>query len=278
MRQFSEDVYRSQPVGTSAKSTPVLLPQYAIQNVERIIRDVVFPPDFALRMRLLLKEVHYNVPVPKLNAAYLAPPYSEGYGPLNYPASVAGWALVLGRNLIYSRVPAGMMNLKDYEWLRSSGKDQKLIKILEALNTQTPAASYSGPQEARRYDDLLNKLKEISQGKNPALSVDDVYQKAPEGSPPTTYPDFICIPFPKRPGGVLPQIPEIAVLDIGVRVPQKPDEGRARPDADGASIFTEERVSMLETLVELIGMILITSGALGKPQGVWDERFRDNAT
>jgi hypothetical protein len=273
MRQFSEDVNRPQPVGTPTKSTPVLLPQYAIQNVERIIRDVVFPADFALRMRLLLKEVHYNTPVPKLSAAYLAPPQSEGFGPLNYPASVAAWSLVLGRTLIYPPVQDGTMNHEDYEWLRRSGKDQELIKILEALNTQAPAASYSGPLEARRYDDLLNKLKKISQGEEPALSLEDVYQKAPVGSPPTTYRDFICIPFPQRPGGVIPQVPEIGVLNVGVRVPQKPDEGRARPDADRATIFTEETISMLETLVELIGMILITSSALGKPPGVWDDRF-----
>jgi hypothetical protein len=278
MRQFSEDVHRPLPMGASAKSTPVLLPQYAIQNVERIIRDVVFPPDFALRVRLLLKEVHYNVPVPKLSAAYLAPPDSEGQGPLNYPASVAGWSLVLGRTLIYPPVQDGTMRRDDYEWLRRSGKDRELIKILEALNTQTPAASYSGSQEAGRFDGLLNKLTKISQGEEPALSVEDVYQKAPEGSPLTTYRNFICVPFPQRPGSVIPQVPEIAVLNVGVRAPQKPDERGSRPGADRATIFTEETVSMLETLVELIGMFLITSSALDKPQGVWDDRFRDKAT
>lgn len=276
MQQFSEDVYRTQPRGTPDKSAPVNLPQYAIQNVERIIRDVVFPPDFALRMRLLLKEEHYTlpVPIPRLTEHYLTLPHGEGYGPLTYPASVAGWSLLLGRTLIYPPVRGGRLSHEDYEWLRRTGKDQYLAKILQSLIAETPSASLPGQREARRYEDLLRKLNEISQGKEPALSVEDVYQPAPEGSARTTYRTFICIPFPGRLGGVDRQVPEVAVLDVGVGVPEKPEEGHARSDPDPATIFTEETVRMLESLVELTGMILITSSALDKPKGIWDEKFR----
>jgi hypothetical protein len=38
-------------------------------------------------------------------------------------------------------------------------------------------------------------------------------------------------------------------------------------------VFTADRVQMLESLSEVIAAILCTSSALGKPRGVWEERF-----
>ena len=277
MRQFSEVVYRSQTSNTFDKPLTVQLPQAPLQSVESIIREVVFPR-FDLRVRLFLKEQHHTTAIPKLTATYLAPPFADGSGgagPVTYPVSLAALSLVLGKTLVYRRDLAMPLDEGDYAWLGRSGKDKELARILGALNEEAMGTSYPGRQDARRYEALLTKL---NKGTADPLRGDDFYQNVtPPGSRPT-YPEFICVPYPRRsPEGVVPEMPEVAVLVVSVRAPEKINEVREEPLPSAGQqngVFTPERVAMLETLGELVGTILVSASALGKPKGVWDTRLR----
>ncbi len=277
MRQFSGSVYRTQPEGNLDKSTSVFLPQSAIQIVESIIREVVFPR-LGLRVRLFLEEQSHTRPVPKLSAVYLAPPSSEGPNPVKYPVSLAALSLVLGKTLSYPEALDEPLDDQDYEWLRRSRRDRDLDRVLEALVQETLTTSYPGPEEAKRYDELRTKLARWMEDRVRAdpLSGKDFYQVAPQQSSHQMYPNFICVPFPQRaPEGVPAEMPEVAVLVVSVNASEEVEQGKlAKPDATPEKIFTPERIGMLESLAELTGMILIASSALGKPKGVWDERFR----
>lgn len=271
MRQFAETVHRSQAV---SMTNP--LPQAAMQSVESIIRDVVFK-DFAVRVRLLLKDNESGRANAKLKAAYLTPAVSDGTGPLTYPASIAAWSLVLGRTLDFPRIITENLTADDHDWLKRSEKVPELLRALEALQEQAGARSYPAHEMAQRYGLLHDKLTAMRDSREAELHGTDIYQQPPIGTPHTTYPYFACVPFPLRPpaGGFRPDLPEIAVLDVGVRVPERPAE---KQDESGVEtpvqVFTPQRIRMLETLTELIGTILMTSSALGKPKGIWEDRFR----
>jgi predicted phosphodiesterase/GAF domain-containing protein len=270
MSQYSEGVYRAHPGSALDRPATVLLPQLPMQSVESIIREVVLP-GFSLRVRLFLKEKQRSRLVPKLSAVYLAPPLSDGSDPVSYPISLAALSLVLGKTLVYPRALTAPLDNSDYEWLRRSSKDKELVRILEALIQETLPTSYPGPQEAQRVQALLTKL---TQGLAQPLVGADFYRDAPLQDVLQTYPEFICVPFPKRsPAGVVPDVPEVAVLVVSAKMPERTGDDRAPADARTEQVFTPERVAMLESLAELIGMILINSSALGKPKGVWDERL-----
>jgi 3',5'-cyclic AMP phosphodiesterase CpdA len=270
MRQYSEGVYRAQPESNLDKPAAVLLPQLPMQNMADIIREVVLP-GFDLRVRLFLKERQRTRVVPKLSPVYLAPPLSDGSGSVTYPISLAALSLVLGKTLIYPQALTVPLDEGDYEWLRRSGKDRDLVRVLEAVIEETLSTSYPGPQEAQRVKDLLTKL---TQGVAQPLSGKDFYREASPRGALHTYPHFICVPFPQRsPAAVVPDVPEVAVLVVSAKMPDRMGDDRAPTDARTEQVFTPERVAMLESLAELIGVILINSSALGKPKGVWDERL-----
>jgi len=272
MRQFSEGVFRAEPVVSSDRPASVQLPQSPLQSVESIIREVVFP-GFGLRVRLFLKEQVHTRIVPRLNAVYLAPPNSDGSGgsgPVTYPVSLAALSLVLGKTLTYPRALKMLWDERDDEWFRRSRKDRQLVRILEELVEEARGASYPGPAVVGQYEALLAKL---TQEKAAPLSGADFYHEAPP-----SYPEFICVPYPQRsPEGVVPEMPEVAVLVVSVRAPEKTNEVREEPltsDGQQNGVFTPERVAMLESLGELVGTILVSASALGKPKGVWDTRLR----
>jgi hypothetical protein len=303
MSQFSQVVNRSQAVGgVDLRPAPAQLPQAPLLSVERIIREVVFP-GFRHSVRLFLKEQTRTRTVPRLSAVYLAPPFSDGSsgpGPVIYPVSLAALSLILGLPVIYgSEKPTiyrrdlkaplaeNLLNEKDYEWLRRSGKDRLVVKILEALIDEARGSSYPGLEGVQQYETLLAKLTQgmaatpaqLAQGTAARLEAADFYHEALPSADQTRQV-FICVPFPQRsPAGVVPELPEVATLVVTVNPP--PDtvrtDGRAlTPAADGSApaVFTDLRIGMLETLAELIGTMLIASSALDMPRGVWDERFR----
>jgi 3',5'-cyclic AMP phosphodiesterase CpdA len=270
-RQFSETIYRSQAMPIANP-----LPQAAMQGVEGIIRDIVFK-DFAVRVRLLLKDNESGRANTKLKATYLTPAVSDGTGPLTYPASIAAWSLVLGRTLAYPRIIAENVTEEDQDWLKRSEKVPELLKVLETLQQQAGTRSYPAHEMALRYEMLHSKLSALRDAGKTDLHGNDIYQQPPTNTAPMPYPYFICVPFPLRPstGGFRPDLPEIAVLDVGVRVPERPTDQRDESrDKAPVEVFTLERVRMLESLTELIGVILMTSSALGKPKGIWEDRFR----
>ncbi|HKB48783.1 MAG TPA: hypothetical protein VKC57_13865, partial [Ktedonobacterales bacterium] len=186
--------------------------------------------------------------------------------------SLAALSLVLGKTLVYPRDLTMPLDERDYAWLGRSGKDKELARILGALNEDAMGTSYPGRQDARRYETLLTKL---NKGTADPLRGDDFYQDVASPSSRPTYPEFICVPYPRRsPEGVVPEMPEAAVLVVSVKAPEPPREERATSAGQQQDASTPERVAMLETLGELVGTILVSASALGKPKGVWDTRLR----
>ena len=278
MRQFSEAVYRAQPEGASDRTGPLALPQAPLLTVDSVIRDVVFPRRGS-RVRLFLKEQQVR-PIPKLTAVYLAPPDSDGTGPVQYPVSLAALSLVLGRTLSFPKALDEHLDERDHQWLRRTGRDRELDKTLEALFEQTLGSSYPGLEGAQRYDDLRNKLARWldDPARADVIYGRDFYQDTPQQGAHQTYPYFICVPFPQRPQGAIPpEISEVAVLVVSVKAAEergKEREEGAKSQVTPDETFAAERIGMLESLAELTGTILIASSALNKPKGVWDDRFR----
>jgi hypothetical protein len=275
MRQYSEIVFRTQAEDKADRSKGDPLPQAAMQAVESIIRDVVFKDSY-VRVRLLIKDKGSNPLVPRLKALYLAPRLNEGPGGLTYPASVAAWSLVLGRTLHYPRVTREALTPEDYDWLKRSGKVPELLGILEALQGHMGGRSWPASEEARRYEVLHTKLAVLRDADATDLTGADFYQESPRDGSAPGYPYFVCIPFPlrERGGGYPPELLEAAVLDIGVRILERTGDTYEPANDPAVQIFTSERLRMLEFLAELVGVILTTSSALGKPKGMWDDRFR----
>ncbi len=272
MRRYSEVVYQTQNENRPEKLSGFALPQDTMQFIEGIIRDVIFD-GFHVRVRLLLKSVETYRPLPTLTPKYLTPAVLEGPEPLVYPASVAAWSLVLGRTLIYPQLNDTNTDSDDHDWLRRSEKIPDLLKALELLTQDEFAKSYSESEAVKRYQTLHSNLTTISANGESTITGQSMYQTAP-GDSPGNFPSFICVPYPRRSsGGALPGIPEVAALDIGVRPLAQPGGQRSSEVAE-ENPFTLERIDMLECLTELIGMVLTTSSALGKPRGMWDDRTR----
>ncbi len=289
MRQFSEIVYRTQTEDAADRSASVSLPQSALLSVGSIIQEVVFP-GFGIRVRLFLKDTQHTRLVPQLRQMYLDPPLS-GSGPVTYPVSLAALSLVLGRTLIYPRDLGVRLDERDYMWLRRSGKDKELVRSLEALIREPPPTGYSAPEEEQRYKSLLTKLNQgmvenvkaeevkSEDARAEPLTGADFYFAAPQQGSHRTYPVFICVPYPQqRPAGVVPEVSEVGVLVVSVRASEEnTEEGlaeRATPNTIETRASMPENIGMLESLTELIGMMLVSSSAVGKPRGMWDDRFR----
>lgn len=273
MRRFSEQVYQISPDHRQERSNGVILPQAAMQLAGDVISSVIFK-GYEARVRLLLKSKEDHSHIPKLIPTYLTPAVMEGPDALVYPACVAAWSLALGRTLIYPGVVTTHTTTEDHEWLRRTNKFPELLDALSGLMREAFEKSYPGAEVAKRYETLHTNLTAIQSKGEAVITGKDIYQTAPDGSPPGSYPGFICVPFPMRPsGGALPALPEIVVLDVGVRQVERPDGAREMAPEKAMEPFTPERVEMLETLTELIGMMLTTSSALGKPRGVWDDRY-----
>jgi predicted phosphodiesterase len=275
MRRFSEQAYEARPTSRQERPGATFLPQGALLLVQDVIRNVIFR-DYDVRVRLLLKDRERLGAAPKLTPTYLSPATQDGPDALVYPASIAAWSLVLGRTLIYPDVLNESTTALDHDWLRRTNKLSKLLPSLEALTSHAAEMSYPGIQAAARYSNLHSMLKNMDE---PGAGADatgvagnEIFQPASSGNGAPSYPTFICVPYPMRPSGGSSNLPEIAVLDISVR--QRPPSGRQRADAEAPSEpFTTERIEMLETLAELVGMMLTTADALDRPRGIWDDRL-----
>jgi hypothetical protein len=242
-----------------------------MQIIEALIRDIIFD-GYGVRVRILLKYVTEHRQFPKLTASYLTPPIFDGPDTLVYPASVAAWSLVLGRSLIYPDIDQTFTGPEDHEWLRATSKLAPLRLALVALSEELFARSVPNEQMRKQYENLITSIKQLeSNSDNAAIAGADMYQNSSDGGREHSYSCFICVPYPRRPrGGALPSLPETMVLDVGVRYNEKANANKIHT----AEIFTDERVAMLESIAELIGMMLTTANALGKPRGLWDARVR----
>ena len=278
MRRFSEQVYqvRQEKLPGSSQQQITSLPPEPLLLIRDVISKVIFK-GFETRVRILLKNVDSaGGPVPRLVPTYLAPAIIEGPEVLVYPASVAAWSLALGRTLIYPAILTDVTTPGDHEWLRRSGKIKTLMPLLQELREE--ASRTNADDEVKRYETLYTNLDAIKVGTAGASNVgilgSNLYQKGPEGGPASTYSTFACVPYPLRPaGGALPTLPEIAVLDIAVGTLELPDPEDTSPIPIGPFLpFTQERVEMLEAVVDFIGMMLTSADALGRPPGVWNER------
>lgn len=274
MRWFSEDVDQSRPVNRPTQPTPPL-PQGGLLRVQDAVETIF--DDCDTRVRLLLKSKEdRSTPIPRLVPTYLDPVIMDGPDTLIYPASVAAWALVLGRTLTFPDITKAVTEPEDHEWLRRAKKLPKLLEALAALEASATAANDGNA--ARRYESLIADLNTIglSSGQSdPQIKIkgETFFQTSPGTNPPRSYPAFICVPYPLRAaGGALPTVPEMAVLDIGVRPKVNAEKQDSAPmPVVPFNPFTKERIEMLETLSELIGLILVASDALGKPPGVWHD-------
>src|SRR5262249_3220212 len=150
---------------------------------------------------------------------------------------------VLGRTLIYPRDLTMSLEERDYEWLGRSGKDRELIRILGALQEEAMGQSYPRQQDSGLYHAIHTKL---TRGIADRLRGEDFYREAPSSSSGQTYPDFICIPYPKRPSaGAVPELPEVAVLVVSARAPDTLADERDEREASAgqrSEVFSRERV------------------------------------
>lgn len=277
MRRFSEQVYRAQGANRQDWSHVAPLPQDALLLIQDVVRGVIFH-GYEARVRLLLKSKEDHNAIPKLVPTYLAPAVMEGPDTLVYPASVAAWALILGRTLTYPAILSQRTDLTDHEWLQRTAKIEPVLAALKALMQEALAKSYPGKEALERYEAIHTNLEAIrgatTGASDPAIAGEHIYQPVPGGSPPQSYPYFICMPYPMRPrGGAPPALPETMVLDVGVRRVEQADGHQVAHGSSSADPFTPERIEMLETVAELIGLVLTTASALGRPRGVWDDRI-----
>ena len=323
MRRFAEQAYQGRPENRQ-NLTAAPLPQGAMLLVRDVVSSVIFK-GYETRVRLLLKSKEdRNSPVPQLKPTYLDPGIMDGPGALLYPASVAAWALILGRPLIYPNIEKARTEPDDHEWLRRTNKVGELVEALKELIKEATAANAS--DAVTRYQNLesaLEAIKGAGPGQNDVSilgekmfqpepsakrkrsaqqatgdgaerdvqSNPDANSKAdsareledrsapgddndPDLAPAPKYSNFICVPYPLRSSGGAPTaLPEIAVLDIGVRLVEQPDfQDSATMSVIPFNPFTKERIEMLEALTEFIGVMLVSADALGKPRGIWEPR------
>lgn len=265
-RQFSETVALAQSDALRPGGQVTLLPPNAIQTIDGIVREVIFD-EYEVRVRLMLKDATRK-PVAFV-PTYLVPlPSSGGVGALVYPASVAAWALILGRSLISPAIATQELTEQDYDWLRRSGRATDVQEALKLLIEKTIQESLPDTKALDRYAALQGKLERLD---GPRLRGADFYQASSRSSEQGVPSTFISVPIPLRPvSDARPIIPEIGVLDVRVygRRPNAELPAGNEPDIP----FTAERVEMLESLSEVITTILCTSSALGKPRGVWEDR------
>lgn len=266
MRRYFDHVNAITPEN---RHNSVPLAQEPVQLAADLIRQVIFG-DYDARIRLLLKSHDTEAAAPKLVPTYLTPAVVEGPDALAYPACVAAWALILGKTLIYPGVKSIKTDESDHDWLRRRDTIPTLLGALGALTADALAKSYPGADEIQRYELLHNKLTTISSSGQTTILGKDICQPALTGNRSSDYPGIAYVPYPLRSSGGAPRkLPEIAVLEVGVRQKTQPGVARDLSETVAMEPFTDERVAMLETITELIGMMLMTSSALGKPRGSW---------
>ncbi len=265
-RQFSENVFKSQADPLKQSGQVTLLPPSAIYTIEAIIREIVFE-GYDIRVRLLLKDALQRPPT--FVPTYLVPlPASGGVGSLVYPASIAAWALILGRSLISPDIVHEELKEHDYDWLRRSGRAKDAQDTLRQLIEKTMRESLPDTKALDRYAALQAKLERLD---GPPLRGLDFFQESSSRSQQDSPSRFISVPIPLRPvSEARPILPEIGVLDV--RVYGRRQNAEQPVTAEAENVFTADRVEMLESLSEVIATILCTSSALGKPRGIWEER------
>ena len=277
MRRFAEQVWRvRQEKAQGGVQRLANLPQESLMLLRDAISGVIFR-SFETHVRLLLKSnEHVSKDVPRLVPTYLAPATMDGPDSVIYPASIAAWSLVLGRRLTYPKVGSETTVSEDHEWLRQSGKIDALIQALIALEQQ--ARSTNVGVEAERFKSLYTSLRDIRDkprsDPEPSIGGETMFRQTATKSPLRGWDTFICLPYPARPiGGTSPTLPEIAVLEVGVRPVEPPDpflDTSPRP-VGPFQPFTPERIEMLEVVTDVIGMMLTTADALSRPPGAWNE-------
>jgi hypothetical protein len=262
MEEYSEAIIR---VDRSLPSHSPL-PQVALNSIERIIREEIFK-DFDVRVALALKEINpKHQHIWELRNTYLAPTLEGQPNTLLYPASLAAWAIILGRALLYPPGENEQLQNDDFLWLRRSGKiiqvQQDLDKLIQDAMGRSSAQD---PSSIDRYSRLRELLQEPG---TPTIYIRDLYQ--PQISDHSKFSFFVAIPIPFRSHRDSTSLPEIGALDISVKE-RNPEPGKEKKRDE---IFTSDRLDMLQTLSDLITQILCSSDAVRSPKGSWNEKLR----
>ncbi len=301
MRQFSESVESERQLDPRNQSL-VLLPQVAMSSIDRIIREVIFPADdFDVRVALALKGIHPVQHIVELRNTYIAPSLEGEPRTLLYPASVASWAVILGRTLRYPDMKNDSLQDSDVMWIIQNNKlpaiDQALDSLIHEASNDTEAKKRYEMVKTKLHDFLKTverakttgqtvppamqqqtALSASSQGEVPdslpvgkgTLTIGDLFQPTPTGQP-QPYPCFIAVPIPLRSQTGSAVLPEIGVLDISLRERKKDEQHDVLAPNGKEAMFSRERIEMLETLSELCTQILCSADALGRPKGSWSD-------
>ncbi len=285
-------------------------------DIERVIHSVIFE-GFNVETGLVLKCAE-RVPHPEghegwrptssldpirdvtyeLRHFYIFP--DKGEIPVfDYPATVAAWALILGRELIYPEsLPAPLTPEKranmpakdvqqieqelkrvedDRKWLEVSRKGHHITELLkfriEQLEQQIKAGNLE-PDEVssrRKHQERLQKMLDGRQ--NQSLTMNEIYLPM-KGQHP-----FLSMPIPLRPSGFsadqaegAPVFTEVGVLNVTMFPygDEAIDAARSgvRPAAD-ASAFTPDRLAMLRALSDLMYLMLIDAARMGRCKTPW---------
>jgi 3',5'-cyclic AMP phosphodiesterase CpdA len=241
-------------------------PQNAMSLIRDLIHDTIFDNEYDLGVSFVERSLDLRQQIWILQNTFLTPSANDPKA-LLYPASVAGWALMLGQSLIYPDVTSLTLGEEDELWLKSSGKIPRLQDALNALSTYAK----DDKREKDRFERLSRYLEQIvypsGLQKRQPFQGSDLYQPPLFGQP-RTYPVFISIPVPLR-TRVLPELPEIGVLNVYMRERPTLKEKSLTPEELSKKAFTQERRELLETLSHLLAVILTSSNALGNPRGAW---------
>jgi hypothetical protein len=190
---------------------------------------------------------------------------------LDYPASVAAWSLILGRELIYdaSAITTGVnllvikQEFNDHRWLEDSQKMLFVGKLLSARlkRIESEMATTERVNLKARLENMQHALD------TKYLTMNDIFQPIPGQT------SFISVPIPLRPANFLlptgPKelLPEIGVLNVTL-LPLSEEDSEA-PQLPANQIFTHERIDMLKTLSDLMCLILTNAEQVGRPKPSW---------
>jgi hypothetical protein len=269
VEQYTDTIYVARVKG--ARGAPEL-PQTPLLSIQDVVDDFVLD-GFEVRVRLLVKDERLPGLFPRLTPNYLLGGESEEAGRDLYPFSLAALSLLLGRSIAYPRKADMPLGPEDYRWLRQSQKDGRLLKNLEDLARNPPPTGDVVGKGSDHYSSLrANLAAALAEQPKQPVTEKDFYRKARSASP--TYPAFICLPYPRRrwTGGVA-QVPEIAVLNVSVRAPHgKSDDALSTgvtPEQLAEQAFTPDNISMLESLADLVGTMLVDCAAMQMVTPIW---------
>jgi hypothetical protein len=130
-------------------------------------------------------------------------PRGGSRNPLNYPLSIAAWALLEGRPVSW---PADSGRLADLRWLEALGK-------LDDVRRRVASADMEALPELQRYVDLDAVRRRLSEG---TLVLGDFFQDWVAPQPRTTYRQFLSVPVPvvDRAANRESAPPELGVFNI----------------------------------------------------------------